>query len=76
MLLVLVPLAFILLSVGELVGSLALALAFDVFAFVVIAIRENRLTHPVTFSLEHFSLILSAAGEGIIAYPYLLGLKA
>ena len=76
MLLVLVPLAVVLLSVGKLIGSLTLSFAFDVLTFVVVSVGIDGLSLSVGLPAEHFSLVFAAAGEGVVAYLYLLSQEA
>ena len=60
MLLVLKPLTFISLTVGEGVDTEALAFAFYVLAVELVAVGIFYLSFAVRFTVYHFTLILSS----------------
>ena len=76
MLLILEPFALVLLAIDELVDSPTLPSAFDVLAFVIIAVRINGLAYAMWLALQHFPLVFATIGKCIVAYLNLLGMKA
>ena len=72
MLLVLEPFALILLPVGEEIDTLALTLAFHIFASVCITIGKRGGSMSIRLTLDKLTLIFASVRKGVVSDLYLL----
>ena len=60
----------------ELIDANTLTFAFNVFTLVPVTIGIDGLALSIGLSLEQLSLVFASTRECVVAYPYLLSLKA